>query len=128
MRGTFRGVVHGEFETAPHIPVIPVGVVVLAAAFLSWLATVLLLLAVAAAVLAVLLLAACWLLRPRSDRDAELLAERTAAMHAEMAARTAPRVVENHYHLYLPPGADASGVNWAALPTGDAAEITREEQ
>jgi len=124
MRGTFLGVVHGEFETGPRLPAVPLAVAVLAVALLSWLATVLLLLAVIAAVLVVIViavLATFWLLRPRSDRDAELLAERSAALRAEMTPRAAPAAVENHYHLHLPAGADASGVNWAAIPVRDAA-------
>lgn len=127
MRGTFRGVVHGEFETGPRLPVVPLIAAVLVAAFLSWLVTVLLLLAVIAAVLALLLTAAFLLLSRRNDRDAELLAERSAALHAEMAPRAAPAAVENHYHLHLPAGTDASGVNWAAIPVRDAAETERNE-
>jgi uncharacterized SAM-binding protein YcdF (DUF218 family) len=136
MRGTFRGVVHGEFETGPHLPVVPLIAAVLAVAFVSWLATVLLLLAIIAAALFATLAAAFWLLRPHSDRDAAALAEQSAAvsaersarLRAEMTARHAPAAVENHYHLHLSPGTDASGANWAALPPRDAADEIKENR
>jgi len=123
VRGTFRGVVHGEFETGPRVPVVPLAVAALVVALLSWLVTVLLLLAVIAAVLALVLTATFLLLSRRNDRDAELLAERTAALHAEVTPRAAPAPVENHYHLHLSPGTDASGIDWAALPARDAVTI-----
>lgn len=126
MRGTFRAV--GTFETSgPNVPAIAVTALAVIAA-VSWVATFLLVLALIAAVvivIAIAVIAAFWLLRPHSDRDAELLAERTAGLNAEVAAKAAPRAVENHYHLHLPPGTDARGIDWAALPARDAAE-TRE--
>ena len=116
-RGTFTGVVHGTFETGRSGHPVLIAVLLAAAGLVSWLLTVLVDLAIAAGGLAAAVVAVCLLVRRRSDHDAELLAERAAALHAEA---TAPREVprEIHYHLHLPPGADASGVNWAALPPG----------
>jgi hypothetical protein len=129
VRGTFRGVVHGEFETGPGIPAGPAAAAVLVVALASWLATILLVLAVVFAFLAALLGAGFWLLSRRNPRDAELLAERAPLVHDELnarlragvAARAAPAAVENHYHLHLPPGTDARGIDWAALPHRDDA-------
>jgi hypothetical protein len=131
VRGTFRAV--GTFETSGP-PAGPVAAALIVLAFVSWLFTVLLVLAIITAVVlvfAVAVFTAFWLLRPRSDRDAELFAERArgvhaeqaAAVRAEMAARAAPAAVENHYHLHLPPGTDARGIDWAALPVRDIAEF-----
>jgi hypothetical protein len=131
VRGTFRGVVHGEFETGPSVPVIPVAAAVLAVVIVSWLATILLILAIAAAVVAVALGLAIWLLCRRNPRDDAALAEWSAqlraaeqadALRAETAARAAAPV-ENHYHLHLPPGTDARGIDWAALPVRDATKF-----
>jgi hypothetical protein len=117
VKDRFTAVVHGTFETTrtarPALAVVLLGT----AALVSWLATVLVDLAITAAGVAAAVIAACWLVSRRSDRDAQLLAERTAAMHAEVtAARTVPQVV--HYHLHLPAGATAEEIR-AALPHGD---------
>lgn len=126
MKGRFTAVVHGELETGPRLPVAPLAAAVLAAALLSWLATVILLLAVILAAMAVILAVPCFLLLRRNDRDTELLAERAAELNAEVAAQRSPRAVENHYHLHLSAGADASGINWASLPIRHAT-ATEEE-
>lgn len=117
MKGQFTGVVYGTFETGRTGRSAFVAVVLAAAALMSWLATILVDVAVAADAAVAAVIAACWLLRRRNDRDAELLAERAALLQAEI---TTARPQEIHYHLHLPPGTDASGVNWAALPPGDA--------
>lgn len=116
-RGHFTGVVTGEFETGSRSPLPLIAAAVGIGAAVSWLATVLLELAVTAGALAAAILAACWLLTRRSDRDAELLAERTAALHAEVTA--AKPAAEIHYHVHLAPGQSAEDINWA-LPPGDA--------
>jgi hypothetical protein len=126
--GRFTAVVHGTWEADARVPVIPAAVVLLACAFTGWLLTVLLVLAIAAAAVLAVLGVACWLLLRRNDRDSELLAERSAALHAEVTAHAvtaaAPAPVVNHYHLHLPPGATAEGAGWA-IPERDA--ITTEE-
>lgn len=116
MKGQFTAVVHGTFETGRSGRPAFVVVILAAAALVSWLATILVDLAVTAGAAAAAVIAACWLLRRRNDRDAELLAERAALLHAEVTTTRPPQI---HYHLHLPPGADASGINWAALPPGD---------
>ena len=117
MKGQFTGVVYGTFETGRTGRSAFVAVVLAVAALVSWLATILVDLAVAAGAAVAAVIAACWLLRRRNDRDAELLAERAALLRAEVTTTRPPEI---HYHLHLPPGTDASGVNWAALPPGDA--------
>lgn len=134
MKGTFSAV--GTFETRPSIPVGPIAVVLLVAALVSYLATILLVLAIIAGVLAVIgiaIIVGFWLLRPRSATDTTALSEQAAGVNAELAARlraelaarTSPPPVENHYHqhVHLPPGTDARGINWAALPVRNAAEF-----
>ena len=116
MKGQFTAVTHGTFETGRTGRPALVAVVLAATALVGWLATILVDLAVTLGATAAAVIAACWLLRRRNDRDAELLAERAALLQAEI---TTTRPQEIHYHLHLPPGSDASGVNWAALPPGD---------
>jgi hypothetical protein len=122
VKGRFTAVVHGEFETSRSSRPALVAVVLAVAALVPWLATILVDLAITAGAAVAAVIAACWLLRRRNDRDAELLAERAALLQAEV---TTTRPQEIHYHLHLPPGTAASGVNWAALPPGDTA--TRED-
>jgi hypothetical protein len=117
-RGRFTGVVYGEFETAGGHGLAPlVAAAVAIGALVSWLATFLLELAVTAGALGAAILAACWLLTRRNGRDAELLAERTAALHAEVTAFKP--AAEIHYHVHLAPGQTAEGTGWA-LPPGNA--------
>ena len=123
MKGTFTGVVHGTFETTRSAGPALIAVLLGAAGLVSWLLTILVDLAITAGGVAVAVIAACWLLCRRNDRDAELLAERTAALHAEVAARAAP--AEVHYHLHLAPGAAVEGTGWA-IPLRDAIE-TKED-
>jgi hypothetical protein len=127
-RGRFQAVVTGSWETSSSVPVLPVIGLVCAAAVIGWLLTFLLVIAVIMAGTVVVIIVACWLLLRRNDRDAELLADRSAALHAEVTAHavTTPAAapVVNHYHLHLPPGATADMSAWA-LPLHDA--ITPEE-
>jgi hypothetical protein len=126
VKGQFTAVVHGEFRTSGSLPVKFLAVCAGIAALVSWMATVLVELAIAFGGFAAVLLAVCWLVRRPSDRDMQLMAERAAALQdqaAPQAVAAGPR--EIHYHLHLPPGADASGVDWAALPPGNP--ITEED-
>lgn len=116
MKGQFTAVVHGTFETGRGTRPALVAVVLAVAALVSWLATILVDLAITAGAAVAAVIAVCWLLRRRNDRDAELLAERAALLQAEVTTARPPEI---HYHLHLPPGTDASRVNWAALPPSD---------
>jgi hypothetical protein len=123
-RGRFTAVVYGEFQTTGGgLPVKLVAASVAAVALVSWLTTILVELAVTAGVLAAVILSACWLLFRRNDRDSELLAERAAALHADMEPKAvAPREV--HYHVHLAPGQSAEGAiaavaEMARLPAAD---------
>lgn len=128
MRGRFTAVTHGTWETESRFRPLPVIGLGLAAALIGWLLTVLWLLACVVAAAVVTVAAGCWVLTRRNDRDAELLAERWAGLRAESdrpaIAPAAPAVV-NHYHLHLPPGATAEGLNWA-IPERDAITTTEE--
>lgn len=124
MKGQFTAT--GTFETRRGGNPVLIAVLLGAAALVSWLLTVLVDLAIAAGGLAAAVIAVCLLVRRRSDHDAELLAERAAALQAEVTvARAVPQEV--HYHLHLPAGTDVSGVTWAALPPGDAPTTSKED-
>lgn len=126
MKRHFTAVVCGEFETTGPRPVL-IAVLLGTAALVSWLATVLVDLAVTAGAFAGAVLAGCWLLTRRNGRDTELLAERAAELHAEVTgtpARAVPQTI--HYHLHLPPGTTAADVI-AALPPGNAGQLTEQE-
>lgn len=118
-RGRFTAVVYGEFQTTGGgLPLKLLAAAVGAVALVSWLATILIELAVTAGVLAAVVLAGCLLLFRRNDRDSELLAERAAALHADMEPKAvAPREV--HYHVHLAPGQTA-GDALGALQAVDA--------
>jgi hypothetical protein len=107
VKGRFTAVVHGEFETSRSSRPALVAVVLAVAALVPWLATILVDLAITAGAAVAAVIAACWLLRRRNDRDAELLAERAALRQAEVTTTRPPQI---HYHLHLP----------AALPPRDA--------
>jgi hypothetical protein len=113
----------GTFETGRGHPVL-IAVLLGLAALVSWLLTVLVDLAITAGGLAAAVIAVCLLVRRRSDHDAELLAERAAALYAEA---TAPRAVprEVHYHVHLGPGATADDIR-QALPPGAAITTSQE--
>jgi len=121
VKGTFQGTFETSRSARPALIAVLLGV----AGLVSWLMTVLVDLAITAGGVAAAVIAACWLLSRRSDRDAELLAERTAALHAEVAARAAP--AEVHYHLHLPPGATVEGTAWPALPPRGSVTETEED-
>lgn len=121
MKGQFTAVVHGEFSTGSRFPALILaacaGIVALVSLVTEFLIPVL----IAAGGFALAFVAVCVAVRRHNDRDMQLMAERTSVPVAPPARAIPGGPREVHYHLYLPPGADASGVNWAAaLPPGDA--------
>jgi hypothetical protein len=123
VKGQFTAVVHGTFETRRSIRPALVAVVLAVAGLVSWLLTVLVDLAIAAGAAAAVVTAACWLLRRPNPRDMQLLAERAAALQAEVTPRPAVTVIEHHYYLHTEVPLDAGEATRIiqALPSGDVA-------
>jgi hypothetical protein len=126
VKGKFTAVVAGEFETG-RFPFAPALAVIAAAAIVAWLATVIIVLAVIAGGALGIVTGLLWLASRRNPRDAELLAERFAGLHAEAARSAAPRVIENHYHLHLAPGTGIASLD-AANSRREAAPLPEEDR
>jgi hypothetical protein len=116
VRGTFSGVVRGTWETGSRVPVMPAAAGLIAAAVVSWLATLLWLLALMLGAFLVLALGGLVAIRRYNLRatgrfmaQAAALAE--AAPKRAVTAAAAPALTVNHYHggTHLHFGAESAG-------------------
>ncbi len=131
MRGTFTA--HGTWETSSRLPVLPVFGLLLAAALLSWLATILWLIA---ALLGAFLVLACGglvVIHRYNRRETGRFVERMGALPAVSApAVSAPPVTviyQGGTHLHIEPGTGAEALIRQALPQQrDAITITTERK
>jgi hypothetical protein len=123
--GRFTAVVHGSWETGGRLPVLPAAAVLIVAALVSWLATLLWLIAAVLGAFLVLALGGLVFVHRYNRRETGRFIGRMGAQPAIAPPAAAAAAVVNHYHLHLAPGATAEGLDWA-IPHRDAITITTE--
>jgi hypothetical protein len=124
MKGTFTA--YGTWETGNRIPVLSAFGLLILAALLSWLATLLWLIAAILGAFLTLAFGGLVMIHRYNRRETGRFIGRMGAQAAITPPATPVPAVVNHYHLHLAPGATAEGLGWA-IPQRDAITISTEE-